>query len=542
MAKSATVQRGTKTYRSALRRVVTIVSTVALAAGLTTACAPADETASEGGHVRVGWPLLLDYIDPPLTDGFAQVAVTGNAFERLTRIDADGIVQPLLATEWEAAEDGSYWDVTLRQGVEFTDGVSFNADAVKLNFDRILDESLTVPFRSNFEIIDSVEVVDEYTVRFVTKSPQSGFPNVLAHAASGIISPATLEAHYGGFGNEPAAGTGPFMISESNLPDDVTFVRNDAYWGELAKIDSLTFVSIPDDQARVSALLSGEVDIDMGITGQAVDRVKRDSNFHVFSTPATRAMQWHLPWEAPHFGDIRVRQALNHAVDNDQIIETVYGGAAYLMDSATGPAQSGYVSQDPYEYSPDLVVRLMEDAGWVKQADGSWADSAGEPFPVLEVKAQRNRYPADAQLAEAVTGYLEAAGFVIDLEIMEWATFFETMNNEAAGSGWVIQMSWGSGLSDGRQFLCEKYIRGHHYNYGNYYDAELEQTCAEVSSTFDPEERTALLTKGSIATYENAPNIYLLSFAYQAGASTSIQGLEMHAGEAHSFANVSISR
>jgi peptide/nickel transport system substrate-binding protein len=269
------------------------------------------------------------------------------------------------------------WTFKLRQGVTFHDGTPFNAEAVKFTLDRIVEKK-NAGFGQIAEY-ESSEIVDASTVRIKTKKPYAPFLSGLAHAFTSVVSPAAVQKLGADFGAKPV-GSGPYVLKEWVRQDSVSYTRNPAYaWapaglpkGSGKPVGNILVRFIPEDQTRVGALERDEVDVIENVPAQEVARLTK--KYRIVRTPQTGA-PWHINLnvkKAPT-DDLRVRQAIVHAIDQTAIVETLFFG---IGKPAYGPLTRSTFGYDPkvetlYKHDPERAKKLLEDAGWKLGGDGT---------------------------------------------------------------------------------------------------------------------------------------------------------------------------
>jgi peptide/nickel transport system substrate-binding protein len=491
---------------------------------------------AEDGVLRVTFASPIETLDPHKTSSVLAGAMLRNIYEQLTRAAPGGGVEPSLATDWSVSDDNLTWTFHLRKGVKFHDGSPFNAAAVVRTFHRLLDPAVVIPGRTNLGPISKVEAVDDMTVKIVTSEPFSALPIALTHHVSSILSPKSLDEWGDQAGSHPIAGTGPFKIGDFTLPDSVTLVRNEDYWGEKPTLDKIVLMPRSDSQTRLASLLSGETDLDFYVSPESRGRVEADSNFKVEVVNGRRMYIVHLPFGRKEFQDIRVRKALNLAIDRDQIVKTLFQGVAAPVDAAIGPNIFGYKKAFVYPYDPDKAEQLLKEAGWVKNASGV-LEKDGTPFPAVTLRASRGRYPKDDQLAQVISGYLAEIGVPTKLQVEEFGVFFPGALAASKTGMDMVQMGWESAQSDGMTVLCSIYLKGNSYDFGAYDNPGVTKACDAINRAFDPVKRAKLIEDATKAVYEDAPGIYVVVPAYLVGEKKGLAGVQFDPGEQHKFAN-----
>ncbi|MEC8796710.1 MAG: ABC transporter substrate-binding protein, partial [Pseudomonadota bacterium] len=241
-----------------------------LAAGAATAMAlsPIMATAqTPPGVLIVGQIAEPKALDPAAVTAVNDFRILMNVYDGLVRYkDGTLEVEPSLATAWEISEDGTVYTFTLREGVTFHDGSAFDAEAVKFNFDRMLDESHPYhntgpfPLAFFFSAVESVDVIDPLTVQFTLNAPYAPFLSNLAYPTGLIVSPAAVAEHGADFGRNPS-GTGPFKFAEWRSKEAVVVEKNVGYWDGDAKLDAVVFRPITDANTRTAEMLAGGIDL-----------------------------------------------------------------------------------------------------------------------------------------------------------------------------------------------------------------------------------------------------------------------------------------
>ncbi|MCK5890297.1 ABC transporter substrate-binding protein [Aeromicrobium sp.] len=316
------------------------------------------------GELKAAFSLPPMPLDPHrATSDVAQFTYASLVYDRLTQIEPGPEVKPLLAESWEFAEDGLSVDFLVREGATFSDGAAVDAEAVKLSLDRaVFDPESTVAFR--FPMIESIEVVDPMTVRITTNRPASDLPYLLAATSASIVSPNAL--------NNPdldvkPVGSGPYVLTELTLGESATFERRDDYWnpdGALAK--TINIVGIADNNARLNALRSGQVDFILTNAAQADEVKNLGPDYQVFSYPPGAAYSLFLNYEVPPLDNVEVRRALNHAINREAITSNLLNGYCEPLNQPLPSGVAGHVEDPPYdyEYDPDLARTMLADAGY----------------------------------------------------------------------------------------------------------------------------------------------------------------------------------
>lgn len=334
-----------------------------------------DVTLEGGDTITVG--LGIDKIitmDPGNYRDRDTETVIRNVFDALVTRTWDGEVIPEIAESWEIPDPTTYV-FKIREGITFHNGEVLDADDVVFTFERVLQENgiggQTSPRRGLLGPVASVTKVDPYTVEFTLENPFPVFLQALCHFQ---IVPKDYVTKVGDaeFAEKPV-GAGPFKFKEGRLNDQVVLTRFEGYYGGApdlppvgpAAIDTVVFRMMPDPATRVAALKAGEIHIADKLPPDMADSLKDDPGIKVDSVPGTRTYGIEFCLTKPPFDDVRVRQALNYAIDWDAIIATIYGGRAVRLSTAFIPSGFGYHHDlKPYEYNPAKAVELLKEAGF----------------------------------------------------------------------------------------------------------------------------------------------------------------------------------
>jgi peptide/nickel transport system substrate-binding protein len=284
-----------------------------------------------------------------------------NVYEGLVRINAEsGEVEPLLASEWTVSDDGTVYTFKLQEGVTFHDGQPLTAQDVVWSFQRVTAEGSTNPFKTQMAVVSSVEAPDDKTV-VVTLSRPSNLWLLDIAGQVGIV----LKEGAQNLESAPN-GTGPFRFEEWNRGNSITLVRNDEYWGEPAKVDEAVFRYITDPNALNNAMLSGQLDILTNVQApQLLQVFEGNDQFEVVEGTTNGEIVLGMNSSKGPFADVRVRQAVRHAIDHQALVDTVWSGHGTLIGSMVPPTDPWYEDlAGEFEYDPERAEQLLAEAGY----------------------------------------------------------------------------------------------------------------------------------------------------------------------------------
>lgn len=418
-------------------------------------------------------------LDPQMVDNVPTANAVMHIHETLTTWDKDMNIVGKLAEKWEVAPDGKTWTFHLRKGIKFHDGADFNADAVKKSFERILDPATGSPRRSILSMIVEMNILDPYTIQLVTAEPFGPFLSQLATYNASILSPKAIDTYGKDYGTHPA-GTGPFVLKEWLPGEQIVFQRNEDYWGDKPKTKNLVFKVIPEMTTRVMALQTGEVDIISNVPPFMVEQLKKSKNVELIVAEGFRTIYIGMNMKRPPFSDVRVRQALYHAIDRDTIVNNILNGLAI---KAVGPESTSIpgAAKDlkTYEYDPQRAKALLNEAGYPNGVKVVFVSPFG-------------RYNMDKQVTEAIQAQIAESGFKADLQILDFAIITNILRE---GNCDMFLMGKGSpsGDLDFTAQICWK--TGGSLNYSGLSDPEIDNLVDEQRRTVDLKKRYEILQK-----------------------------------------------
>ncbi|NBI29629.1 ABC transporter substrate-binding protein [Chengkuizengella marina] len=478
-------------------------------------------------------------LDPALVTDGESIKVTLNIYDTLVKYgDLDTSIEPSLATDWTTSDDGLTYTFNLREGVKFHDGTDFNAEAVVYNFERWAngDKSSFYYYSSMFggfkgdegHVIQEVKAVDELTVEFTLSRPQAPFLQNVAMPPFGIASPTALE-EYGESFTENPVGTGPFVFQEWKRNDRIVLVKNENYWMEgYPKLESVIFVSIPDNATRLNELIAGEIDIADGVSPNDNTRVEEESDLQLFVRPSMNVGYLGLTNTRPPFDNKLVRQALNHAVDKEGIIAAFYSGQAVPAKNPLPPVIAGYNDDiDPYPYDLERAKELLAEAGY---ADGFEMELWAMPVP-------RPYMPDGQKVAEVIQNSFAQIGVSAKIVSYEWATYLEKARN---GEADAFLLGWTGDNGDADNFmyvLLDKDNIGSN-NYAYYSNDQLHDILIDAQSNPDQAKREELYKQAQEIIHEDAPWIPLVHSTPILGGKNNIKDFFAHPTGSQSLTKV----
>jgi peptide/nickel transport system substrate-binding protein len=435
------------------------------------------------GEVTVAMTALQQRFDP-----LAQVAMTDFMnydflFDGLLDLRPEG-KQPALAESWTISADGKAMNFKLRQGVKFHNGDPFTSEDVKFTFDRVMAADSTHSYRQAYqESVERIDIVGPYEVRFVLKKPWPTF-----FTSSRYLIQVVPKKYFEKIGAKEfqlkPVGTGPFQLAGIKAGEWTRYEANPNYWGGAPKVQAVTLKLVKEPFTRYAMLERGEADIIMGVPGPLIERVRANSKLRLLSSRYVGTSSLFFNKQRfPEANDRRVRLAIAHALNREQIAKTVLGG---LCEPATGPftpATFGYLDGLPrVAYDPEKAKALLREAGV----------PAGHPITYALHTESFGSLPNAPQVLEAVAGNLEAVGFKVVREPYETGAILAMFRS---GKQTSIFYGPSSVPDDGGETINGWYSSWAVWSTGNIKVPEYDKIFQDQLQTTNTAERLKLLQR-----------------------------------------------
>lgn len=503
------------------RRLLALALAVLLLAG----AAAAQKTLT---IVRPTDPVSLD---PQLETTAPGSWVYSQILEPLITVNQQMELEPRLATSWEFV-DPTRLRFTLREGVTFHDGTPFNADAVKFTWERALRSDPPGRWASLAGPVEGVEVVDEFTVDIVAKQAYAPLLLTMTMPYTGIVSPTAVERLGDEFSRSPV-GTGPFKFVEWRTNDRVVLEANDAYWRGRPMLDQIVFRTVPEEGARMLSLRTGEADMVLMPTPSELPALEADPDFIVEGAPGVGVFYLAFNLDMPIVDDVRVRQAIAHAIDRELIVEAILEGGGVLATSVIGEPVFGYKDMrltELYPYDPDRAVALLEEAGYTRGSDGLMRDANGEVLQ-LKMLPSNGRSTKDTEIASVIQEYLRQVGIDVQLDLFEWATTFTLMRGEELPYH-LNSFAWYTTTGDADYTMYSNYVSTQlppaSWNRWRYANADVDAWLNAARESLDANERVELYGRVQDQLAQDLPALPLYGSYEVAALSADVVGYVAH--------------
>lgn len=421
----------------------------------------------------------------------------------LVDMDEKGNIVPSLAESWDVSPDGLAWTFKLKKGVKFHDGDTFTSKAVKMNIERLKDTKLA---RATWwGPLDRVDTPDDYTAIIRTKTPLGTMlTNLLTPL--GFYSPKSMEANPTNFFDKPI-GTGPYRFVEWRKNERFVMEANPDYYKGAPKIKRIVYRPINEDQTRVSALRTGEIDIVDTVPPDQVKLLQSDPNLTIRRDLAWDQLFLGLKCDQPPFDKKEARQAVNYAIDRQAIIDKILEGGKPAVGFVPDPMM-GYASElKPYPYDPEKAKSLLKTAGW----------TGGK----LKFIAPQGWYPKLTEVTDAISAYLKAVGLDNEVTVMEGAAFTQA---RVAGT-YNIYVTGGASRDPNDLSLQRIRLDVHKSGYKN---DQVFKLIDEANATVDQKKRAQMYIDAQKILYDEGPQVWLYQMEAIYGLKKGIQGFRTY--------------
>lgn len=465
--------------------------------------------------------MLVDFttMDPMDTSDTLSGGIQRLMMDGLFGFDDDMKIIPMLATDYEANDDATEFTIHLREGIQFSDGTPWNAEAAKANFDRWGDKNLGLKRTTLLcNVLKETEIVDDYTVKVTLESPFGAFIPTLAHPACVVMSPAVIAK-----GNEECAknpvGTGQYTFVEWVAGEHATIALNKDWWGYDADIcggtalvdpdagfKTITFKPVSENATRVAMLQSGDAQFIWPVPTESIEALRGDSNVSVGQEEGIVVRYLMMNNQKAPFNDVRVRQAINYAINKDAYCAVVKNGIATPATSIIGPAVQYYKGNDVYAYDIEKAKSLLAEAGY---PDG---------FKTTLICASTT---TNLKQCEFIQQQLAQVGIDVEINALESAVVNQKIQDvdvpgsEAEVDMYVIGWSPSTGDADWgiRPLMAIESEPPMSYNICYYENEEVDQLLKDALATADDSKRAEAYAKAQDIIWEESPLVCLANDA-----------------------------
>ncbi|MFB8377367.1 ABC transporter substrate-binding protein [Paenibacillus taichungensis] len=486
---------------------------------------------AEGGNLTYALATSPDTLDPHRSGLAVTVRAIRTIYDNLVVQLPDGSIKPWLAKEWSVSEDGKSYTFKLREDVKFHDGTPFNAEAVKFNLDRVIDPATKAA--NSLALIrpySSSEVIDEYTIKVNLEQPSQAFLGNLSQALLGIVSPTAAKKYGDQLGKNPV-GTGPYTFVKWDENADIVVAKNKDYnWAPATvenegapHIDTITFKIVPEEATRIGSVQSKQVLAAETVPPQNIAALKNDPNQQLLQAN-TVGLPYTLffnlrkaPWD-----DVKVRQAVQSAVDVESIVKTLYLGNYERAWSALSPGILGYNASLEGSINPDInkANQLLDEQGWIKGADGI-REKDGKKLTLHYVDGSPNREKRN-DIAAIIQQQLKQVGIAVEVEITKDVATVIYQN-------WDYDLYGNSQVNSDPNALYAFYhtsAEGERPTLSGLSDPKIDKLLEQGAVETDQDKRVDIYNQIQQYLIEQAVILPIYVFPYTVAASKAVQGIK----------------
>lgn len=449
-------------------------------------------------------------LDPQLVPAFSRSARSPMMYNQLVRFEPDMTPVGELAQSWETSRDGLTWTFKLREGVKFHDGQEMTSADVKFTFDRLFEKS---PGKSDFIAVDKVEPAGKYSVKFMTKEPFAGLLAALGGFWGFIINEAGVKKH--GDLNKAAVGTGPFMLDDWKVEQQMTLKKNPNYFKKgLPHVDQVILRIIPDEANIVAALRTGQISHAFIEDNKNYNLLKDEKTLTAYRSSRLGYDYLNITATRGPLKDVRVRQAISWAVDRSQVMRVATAGFGRLTAPATGPMKAWQLPEEVWMkyYKPDLdkAKKLMADAG----------QSAGFTVKCMVIPT----FPTMVSGAPVIAQQLKRIGITMEIEQVEYAVWIKRW----LAKDFDMTMNTTPGYADPDTAFFRALHSTKGQNWNSWSVPELDALLEDGRRTMDQAKRKAIYDKVQVMILENVPHLWLFSADTIDFTQATVKGFRQH--------------
>jgi glutathione transport system substrate-binding protein len=480
-----------------------------------------------GGTLEMALPAIT-HLDPVSIAGDTEPYVF--IFETLFEFDAEWKPTPLLVESFDVSADGIVHTWRLRKGVKFHDGSPFNAEVVKWNIDRKIEQN--TPYATSIPWADNpIKVIDEYTVEVTLKEPSFVMYNYLTGSSYMMYSKKFVESVSMDDLKNQGVGTGPYIIKEY-LPNDHLYLeRNPDYWQKgLPFFDAINVQIIPDANTRLLTLEAGQIDFVKDLSIQDMKRLEGNADLEIREAPSTRT--YHIPPHSkrPPFDNVNVRRALNFAVDKTAMNKTIYEGKYLVSRGISTPLVMGFQESAPYTYNPEKAKQMLEDAGLVDtNGDGFREWDGKEREYILFTRAGQRA--GDIEIAEQFQAFMAEVGLKIKIEIIDAGQYFTILNQPFGEAPYydLTNQAPSNFIADMSYPLDTMYSSwswpGNFYNYAHYANPKVDELIKSGNRAGSLEERNKFYGEAQDIVWNEAASVFMFDGILTLGTAKNVRGV-----------------
>ncbi len=484
------------------------------AAGFIACAAPAS-----AAELTVALSSAFSTMDPWDSTDNVSLTAAKSFYEGLYGFDRNMKVRPVLAESAEPSADGLVYTVKLRRGVMFHDGTEFKADAVKANFDRVLNPENHLKRFGLYSNVAKVDVVDDYTVKFTLKKPFSAFINQLAHPSGAMICPSALKTLSNKELAFKACGTGPFTMDKYSPVDGLRVVKNPNYWQKgLPKVDAIMWKPVVENSTRVAMLKTGEAQFAFPLPPEQAAQLKSEGDLVVVDSPSIILRYVSINQSKKPFDNLKVREALNYAVNKNAFIKVAFNGFGDPADGVAPKDVAYSVQTGPWPYDPKKACELLKEAGYPNGFETTLLSGYNDSTSIKAIQFLQQ------QLAQVgIKAKVQA------LEVGQRTAMIDNAKGPAGSKHQLYYIGWSSSTGEIdwaiRPLLATESFTPNNSNDAYYSNKNVDQWLQDALGTTDDAKKAEIYARIQKQIWADAPWIFLGTQRNISGSAKNLSGL-----------------
>ncbi|HSW19003.1 MAG TPA: glutathione ABC transporter substrate-binding protein GsiB [Ramlibacter sp.] len=457
-------------------------------------------------------------MDPYDANDTLSQAVVKSFYQGLYGFDAKMKMVPVLAEGHEASKDGLVYTLKLKRGIKFHDGTDFNAEAVKVTFDRVTNPDNKLKRYNLYNNITKTEVVDPYTVRFTLKEPFSPFINSLAHPSGVIMSPAALQKYGKAIAQNPV-GTGPFKFVEWKPSDYLKVEKFDGYWRKgYPKVDTITWRPVVDNNSRSAMMQTGEAHFTFPVPYEQAEVLKTKPNIVLDAAPSIVHRYLSMNTQQKPFDNPKVREAINYAINKEALAKVAFAGYAIPAEGVLPQGVEYAVKLGPWPYDPAKARALLKEAGY--------------PNGFESILWSAYNHTTGQKVIAFLQQQLGQVGIKVQVQALEAGQRVEKVESAQDAATAPVRMyyvGWSSSTGEAdwamRPLLASESMPPKLFNTAYYKNPAVDEDIKKALITTNAAEKTKLYTDAQQRIWKDAPWAFLVTEKLLSAHSKTLSGV-----------------
>jgi len=470
------------------------------------------DTTNEKTELTMGYQTDPEGFDPQRTAAASTFSITNNIYDTLVGVTSDWEIIPRLAKSWQISEDGMEITFALRDDVYFHNGRQFKASDVEFTFNRLKDAES--PKAGDYENIVKIETIDDYNIKFSTEKLDVELLKWFAYPWTAIVP----EEAVNNLKTEPV-GTGAFKLKEWVPQQRIVLQRNDNYYGEKAKLETVKLMLIPDATSMMAGLQVGDLDI-IPISGDQVTMIEGNPEYSVVSQPMNAVQIMSLNTNNEILANEKVRQAMAMAINKDEVIEaSSFGYGDKIGSHLPSTSPDYYDTNNVMEYNVEKAKGLLKEAGYENGFE-------------IKMTLPKN-YQIHVDAGQVIADQLSKIGIKVNVEIVEWGTWLSEVYGAKNFETTVVGHT---GRLDSYAFL--KRYKSDSDDYISLKTGEVDPLLEQALQELDDNKRKEIYQEIQIILANKLPAIYIQAPHTMFGMSSNVEGMSIFPIDVYDFKDV----